>query len=163
MHRFRGVFETQNSARKAEQCHEQSRGLPPPEFRPEALRLCLELPMKSTLSPEDRSPDRCLLWHPFGVGSTKTQSIPRPARRANYPAQGGTPASAARGEDPPPGQRDPQKSLRPDQRPGNRSGIGVSVFKLIDAQRGPALPGGDAMCRTLWGSPRRAGLVRLAR
>jgi len=71
LRRFRGLFETGNSARKGEQCHERTR----PTLRSFAEKLSgwLELPMRSTLSP--RSPARSVSpMAPFGAGSTKTRS-----------------------------------------------------------------------------------------
>jgi hypothetical protein len=72
LHRFRGLFKTENSARKGEHCHEQTR----PTHRSFAAKLSgwLELPMRSTLFPG--SPARSVSpMAPFGVGSTKTRSI----------------------------------------------------------------------------------------
>jgi transposase len=50
LRRFRGLFKTEDSARKGEQCHEQTR----PTLRSFAEKLSgwLELPMRSILSPE---------------------------------------------------------------------------------------------------------------
>src|SRR5215207_1174999 len=71
LHRFRGLFETENGARKGEHCHEQSR--PTPRSFAEKLSGWLELPMRSTLSPG--SPARSVSpTVPFGVGSTKMRS-----------------------------------------------------------------------------------------
>jgi hypothetical protein len=49
LHRFRGLFQTENSARKGEQCHEQTR--PIPRSFAEKLSGWLEPPMKSIPSP----------------------------------------------------------------------------------------------------------------
>ena len=70
LHRFRGLFETENSARKGEHCHEQTR----PTHRSFAEKLSgwLELPMRSILSPG--SPVRSVSpMAPFGAGSTRTR------------------------------------------------------------------------------------------
>src|SRR5215204_6871462 len=48
LHRFRGLFETENSARKGEHCHEQTR--PTHQNFAEKLSGWLELPMRSILS-----------------------------------------------------------------------------------------------------------------
>src|SRR5919107_1298043 len=71
LHRFRGLFKTEDSARKGEHCHEQTR-LTPRSFA-EKLSGWLELPMRSILSPgslvRSVSP-----MAPFGAGSTRTRS-----------------------------------------------------------------------------------------
>src|SRR5215207_486058 len=49
LRRFRGLFKTENSARKGEHCHEQT--LPTHRNFAEKLSGWLELPMRSILSP----------------------------------------------------------------------------------------------------------------
>src|SRR5215211_5383224 len=49
LRRFRGLFKTENSARKGEHCHEQT--LPTHRNFAEKLSGWLELPMKNILSP----------------------------------------------------------------------------------------------------------------
>jgi hypothetical protein len=71
LHRFCGLFETENSARKGEHCHEQTR--PTRRSFAEKLYGWLELLMRSTLS--SGSPVRSVSpTAPFGVSSTKTRS-----------------------------------------------------------------------------------------
>src|SRR5215203_4360471 len=71
LHRFRGLFETENSARKGEHCHEQTR--PTHQNFAEKLSGWLELPMRSILSLG--SPVRLVSpTVPLGVGSTKMRS-----------------------------------------------------------------------------------------
>src|SRR5829696_4839564 len=70
LHRFRGLFKTENSARKGEHCHKQTQ----PTHRNFAEKLSgwLELPMRSILSPG--SPVRSVSpMAPSGAGSTKTR------------------------------------------------------------------------------------------
>src|SRR5829696_4437668 len=71
LRRFRGLFKTENSARKGEHCHEQT--LPTHRNFAEKLSGWLELPMRSILSPG--SPVKSVSpMAPFGAGSTKTRS-----------------------------------------------------------------------------------------
>src|SRR5215218_2940194 len=71
LHRFRGLFKTEDSAREGEHCHEQTR-LTPRSFA-ERLSGWLELPMRSIISPG--SPVRSVSpMAPFGAGSTRTRS-----------------------------------------------------------------------------------------
>ncbi len=145
LHRFRGLFETENSARKGEQCHEQTRGLP------------------SGVSPRS---------YPAGVrASDEEHPIPRSARQIGI--SDGTLLSWVNQDAIDSGQREGltaeekeelrrlrrevktlrqkkeilRKAPRPNQRPGKRSGIGerLQAHRRAEGQ----LPGGDAMCRML--------------
>src|SRR5215208_2843543 len=68
LRRFRGLFKTENSARKGEHCHEQT--LPTHRNFAEKLSGWLELPMRSILSPG--SPVRSVSpMAPCEAGSTR--------------------------------------------------------------------------------------------
>ena len=69
LRRFRGLFQTENSARKGEHCHEQTR----PTHRSFAEKLSgwSEPPMRLIPSPRDRPADRCLRWHPKELGEPR--------------------------------------------------------------------------------------------
>ena len=77
LRRFRGLFQTENSARKGEHCHEQTR----PTHRSFAEKLSgwSEPPMRIIPSPRDRPADRCLRWHPKELGEPRRDRL-RPAR-----------------------------------------------------------------------------------
>jgi transposase-like protein len=124
LHRFRGLFKTENNPRKGEHCNEHTR--PTRRSFAEKLSGWLEPPTRSIPG----------IARKIGVSDgtlrnwvNQEENRLRPARRAHKAGEGGTQETPARGEDPPPGESDLKKSRSSSSSSARCTNAGDSIYR----------------------------------